>query len=312
MEKKKKKENNDFGLGSKISESHQIVNPDGTFNVTREGKHYWSPYHSLVGISWPFFLLIVLFAFIGINVFFGFLFLLTGLETISGLEPSGSFLEDLANTTFFSIQTFTTLGYGTMSPNGFWSHMIASLDSLIGLMAFALVTGLIFARFAKPKAQILVSKNAIIAPYQDGESFQFRIVNKRKNKIVDLEAIVLFTCLEKHGTEIRRSYHTLSLERDNVALFPLNWTVVHPITKKSPLYKRSEADLRRMNGEFIVKIKGYDETYAQLVHLNCSFSTQSLIWGVRFKKMYFDVPGEGVVLHLDKIDDTEPISTPKA
>ncbi len=309
---KKKKENDDFGLGSKITESHQIVNPDGTFNVVREGKHYWSPYHSLVGISWSFFLLIVLCAFIGINVFFGFLFLLTGLETISGLEPSGSFFEDLANTTFFSIQTFTTLGYGTMSPNGFWSHMIASFDSLIGLMAFALVTGLIFARFAKPKAQILVSKNAIIAPYQDGESFQFRIVNKRKNKIVDLEAIVLFTCLEERGAEIKRGYHTLSLERDKVALFPLNWTIVHPITENSPLYKKSEADLRRMNGEFIVKIKGYDETYAQLVHLNCSFSTQSLIWGVRFKKMYFDVPGEGVVLHLDKIDDTEPISAPKA
>ncbi len=308
MDKKKKKEINDFGLGNKISQSQQMINPDGTFNVIRKGKHYWSPYHSLVGISWPYFFVIVLFLFIGINVFFGFLFWLNGIESISGLEPSGSFLEDLANATFFSVQTFTTLGYGAMSPNDFWSHLIASLESLIGLMTVALLTGLIFARFSRPKAHILVSKNAIITPYKNGKSFQFRIVNKRKNKIIDLEAIVLFTCVEKHGEELQRQYHTLALERDKVPLFPLNWTIVHPITESSPLFKKSEKDLQELNGEFIVVIKGYDDTYSQLVHLNRSFPTESLIWGVKFQKMYFDVPGKGVVLHIDKINDTEPIS----
>ena len=295
----------DLGLGDKITQTNRVINQDGSFNVIREGKNFWAPYHSLVEMSWGTFLLIVLGAYLGINTLFGLLYVLIGLENIIGVDPSGSFLLDIAYATFFSIETFTTVGYGSTSPASFGAHVIASINALVGLMSFALVTGLIFARFAKPKAQILVSKHAIIAPYEKGQSFQFRIVNKRRNKIIDLEAIVVLSWLDEK--EAVRRYAPMPLERKKVALFPLNWTIVHAIDEQSPLYQKTSEDLHRMKAEFLVMIKGFDETYAQIVHLNSSFTFNEVIWNVKFKRMYFNVPGKGTVLRLDQINDTESI-----
>lgn len=303
--KEQEDEFDDLGLGAKIIQSERIINKDGTFNVVREGQFFFTPYQSLVEMSWPYFLTIVLIVFFGVNAIFGTLYWMAGLETLRGVGNTGSLLGDLANATFFSVQTFTTVGYGTMTPAGFVSHLIASLNALIGLMAFALVTGLIFARFAKPKAQILVSDCALMAPYEDGRSFQFRIVNKRNSKIIDLEAFVVYTWIEIIDSNLIRKYANLDLERQKVALFPLNWTIVHPIDKDSPLWEKSSEMLRRENAEFIVQVKGFDETYAQMVHLNSSFLPEELRWNVQFKKMYESVPGEGTVLRLDEINEVE-------
>ncbi len=295
----------DLGLGTKIIQSERIINKDGTFNVTREGQFFWTPYQSLVEMSWLSFLIIVLFVFFAINTSFGILYWMAGLEMLKGVGNTGSLIGDLANATFFSVQTFTTVGYGTMTPAGFITHLIASLNALIGLMAFALVTGLIFARFAKPKAQILVSDCALIAPYQEGTSFQFRIVNKRNSKIIDLEAFVVYTWIEKEtGNQIRK-YANLKLERQKVALFPLNWTIVHPINEDSPLLGKTSEMLHEENAEFIVQVKGFDETYAQMVHINSSYLPEEVYWNVRFKKMYKSVPGQGTVLRLDEINEVE-------
>ncbi len=300
--KRKSSQFGDLGLTNRIVQSERIINQDGTFNVIRDGHDFWTPYQYLVEVSWPLFLLMVLLSYLSVNILFGLTYCVIGLDTLAGIDASGNFLEDLAHTTFFSVQTFTTVGYGAISPTSMLANIIASLNALIGLIGLALVTGLIFARFAKPKAHILISDCAVIAPYQSGKSFQFRIANKRNSKIIDLEAIVLYSWLDQDASESMRHYATLALERRRVALFPLNWTIVHPIDKNSPLWGKEAEDIERSQAEFIVQIKGFDETYAQMVHLNSSYVPDEIHWDARFQRMYEFEAGRGTILHLDLIN----------
>lgn len=296
----------DLGFGTKIVEDGgRLINRDGTFNVTRTGLRIWTPYQWLVEMSWPRFFLIVFAFYCTANAIFASLFVLIGIEHLSGVQP-GNLLENFANAFFFSVQTFTTVGYGAISPMGWSANIVAATDALFGLMAFALATGLFFARFSKPKAQIIFSENAIITPYQDIMSFQFRIANKRNNNIIDLEAKVTMSWIETKNGIRQRRFAGLPLERDKVFLFPLNWTIVHPIDEHSPLYEKTLKDLSRMQAEFLILIEGHDETFAQTVHTNSSYTCREMLYDVRFQPMYFTKGGR-TVLELDRISEVEEV-----
>jgi inward rectifier potassium channel len=297
---------NDLGFGTKITGSgERLLNKDGSFNVERRGLRSFSPYQSMVEMPWPRFFLWVLVSFVASNVLFALLFVLTGVEHLNGVKPAG-FWHNLSQAFFFSVQTFTTVGYGAISPSGLPGNIIAALCALAGLLAFALVTGLFFAKFAKPKAQILFSRKAIIAPFRDGWAFMFRIANKRNNHIINLRAQVILSWVEEAGNVKSRRYLALSLDREEVTMFPLNWTLVHPITDQSPLHGWTPEDCARLNAEFIIIIQGHDETYNQSVHMNSSYSFQEIVWYVRYLPMYFS-DGDKTILELDKIDDVEPV-----
>ncbi len=303
--KNKATEENDLGFGTKIcSKGGRLIQRDGSFNVHRTGLYAWTPYQTLVEMSWPRFFLLTGASFFGVNGFFALLFLCCGGGDFSGLEE-GSMLWTYAQLFFFSVQTFTTVGYGAISPVGFGSNMIATMDAFVGLLAFALATGLVFARFAKPKAQILFSKQAVIAPYHNGmTSFQFRIVNLRNNNILNLEAKVAMTWIEKEEGNTIRRFANLPLERNKVSLFPLNWTIVHPIDVHSPLHQKTAEDLKKMNVEFIILVSGYDDTFAQQIHDNASYLANEIVWGARFEGMYYPEGGR-TILELDKINSIE-------
>lgn len=295
-------EEDDLGFGAKIGSSGgRLINRDGSFNVVRTGIGAWTPYQTLVEMPWGrFFGLVVLF-YLGVNLVFASLFLLVGVQQISGATP-GALGENFANAFFLSVQTFTTVGYGALSPQGIAANIVAAFDALTGLMSLALATGLLFARFSKPRAQILFSEHAIIAPYQHGMSFQFRIANLRNNNIINLKAKVNMTWMEEVDGRAQRRFAGLSLERDQVFLFPLNWTIVHPINAKSPLWGKTLEDLRQMRAEFIILLQGYDETFAQDVHTNGSYTSDEIIWNARFQLMYFPKDGH-TELKLDRIND---------
>jgi len=295
-------EQDDLGFGNKITaDSSRLIRPDGTFNIERRGQRAWTPYQDLVEMSWRKFIFLALVGYYLINMLFALLFYLCGGNSFSGLNTTDGFplyFELL----FFSIQTFTTVGYGTISPLGPIANIIATLNAFAGLLGFALTTGLLFARFAKPKAQILFSKNALLAPYREGKSFQFRIVNRRDNKIINLRAEVIMTWIELRADSNRtRRFHGMPLERSEVSMFPLNWTIVHPIDDNSPLKGLSIGDLKRIQAEFIVLIEGFDETFAQNVHANGSYSALDLVDNVRFSPMYFP-NGEYTLIDLDKVN----------
>ena len=292
-------DNNDLGFGDKIR-TGRLINRDGTFNVERRGHLSWTPYQDLVDMSWPRFLILTGLAFIAVNVIFALLFLLVGEPGFSGIQDRDSF-PLFWQLFFFSIQTFTTVGYGSMSPMGLTANVLAGLNAFVGLLGFALATGLLFARFAKPKAQVLFSKHAIFAPYRDGWSLQFRIVNMRNNNIINMEAKVNMSWLEFNEDGIpSRRFASLPLERSKVALFPLNWTIVHPIDAQSPLYEKTAEDLYRMQVEILILISGYDDSFAQEIHDNGSYTAREMVWNARFEPMYYSENGK-TILELDKI-----------
>ncbi|MBK7409591.1 MAG: transporter [Saprospirales bacterium] len=299
------KEPEDLGFGTRLTESDErLINPDGSFNIDRIGLRSWTPYQSLVEMSWPKFFLVLLSFYSAVNFLFAFLYVLVGVENLAGAEDPALGM-DLAEAFFFSVQTLTTVGYGAIHPLGLSANIVASLNALVGLMSFALMTGLFFARFAKPKAQVLFSSSALIAPYQDGWSFQFRIANKRNNQVINLRARMIMSWIEEKGGEKIRRYGQMDLELDQVSFFPLNWTIVHAINEGSPLNNRTQKDLERMNAEFLVLIEGYDETYAQMVHVNRSYSWRELQWHKRFKTMYHSSKGGRIVLDLSQIDELQ-------
>jgi len=293
----------DLGFGTRINSGGQrLINHDGTFNIDRRGARNWAPYQSLVEMSWVNFLFVILLTFIGINALFGLFFQFIGIQSLDGVDAHG-FFENFANCFFFSVQTFTTVGYGAINPGGIWANIVASVCALVGLVSFAVATGLIFARFSRPTASIKFSEHALIADYRGGKSFQFRIANQRDSKIIDLDAKVTMAWLEKcPDGGFQRRFASLDLERDQVYMFPLNWTIVHPITEASPLYNKTKEEVRAMNVEFVILIEGHDEIYAQQVQRVYSYVFDEVIWNANFQPMYF--PGENgkTILQLDWID----------
>jgi inward rectifier potassium channel len=230
---------NDLGFGSGITSGEdRLINRGGFYNILRRGGKAWRPYQALLEMSWLRFFALITAIYIVVNSVFALIYLTIGLEYLSGAEPANSPVGDFFVAFFFSVQTFTTVGYGAISPTGIAANIIASIDALVGLMGFALATGLFFARFAQPQSSILFSKKAVIRPYKDTpyESFQFQIVNQRNNKLINLSAKVSMSWVseDEKGRKARR-FTLLELERDKVFLFPLNWVLVHIIDKDSPL-----------------------------------------------------------------------------
>jgi inward rectifier potassium channel len=155
----------------------------------------------------------------------------------------------------------------------------------------ALATGMIFARFSRPTAKILFSHSAVIAPYRGITAFEFRIVNSRKNQLIELEAKVLFSRIEDSPGKAGRQFHELPLERRKVVFFPLSWTIVHPIDEQSPLNGLTEEDLHQGQAEFLVLLAGIDETFSQTVHARSSYRADEIIWNAKFTNIFTRLEG---------------------
>ena len=184
-----------------------------------------------------------------LNVLFTGVYVALGTGALDGAQAT-SRIGWFGEAFFFSVYTLATIGYGDVTPATWQADVVATLESLAGLLTFGLAAGIMFARFAQPNARIIFSHNAIIAPYREGTAFEFRIVNSRKNQIIDVNARVI---LSKHNPDGRdRTYQELPLERQKVAIFPLAWTIVHPIGDSSPLQGVTAADLEQCEAEFLI------------------------------------------------------------
>jgi inward rectifier potassium channel len=274
----------DLGFGALVArESRQrLLNRDGSFNVVREGLTPFaslSIYHLLLTISWPRFLGLVTGSYLLINALFGAAYAALGPGAIAGYQAAPALSSRLLRGFFFSVQTFATIGYGQMAPASLAANLLVTVESLVGLLGFALATGLLFARFSRPIAKILYSQSALVAPYRGSTGFMFRIVNARSNQLIELQAEVLFSRRHASGA---REFHQLALERTQVPLFPLSWTVVHPITPESPLHGISEEDLLASDAEFDIILTAIDETFFQTVHSRSSYKAEEVVWNARF------------------------------
>jgi len=300
----------DLGFGSVVTEQsrQRFLNHDGSFNVERTGLNLFTTlnlYHTLLAMSWHVFLGLVLLLYFLSNIVFGILYASFGGQAL--VDTSGTPFENLfVRGFFFSVQTFATIGYGTIHPVGLVPNLLVTIESYYSLLANALITGLVFARFARPTAKIRFSDVAVVAPYRDMTGLMFRLVNGRSSQLIDVGAKVMFArFVEENGRHVRR-FDILELERRSVVFLPLAWTIVHPIDEASPLYGLTAIDLRASDAEILVLLTATDETFASIVHARSSYKWEEIKFGAKFVSIYNkNQPGEAISIDVRKLSEFE-------
>jgi inward rectifier potassium channel len=298
--------NRDLGLGTRVAqESRQrFLNRDGSFNVERLGLPFFRSlnlYHWLVNIPWTAFYLLIALSYLLANAVFAAGYLACGPDALRGagdLGLAGRFLAAF----FFSVQTIATIGYGALVPHGLAANVLVTIESLVGLLGFALATGLLFARFSRPNAKIIFSPNAVVAPYHGITALEFRIANARSSQLINVEAVVTLSRLETIGGGPRRRFYELPLERRSVVFFPLHWVIVHPIDENSPLYGVTREQFLASDAEILVLLTATDETFAQPVHSRTSYKHTEVLWGARFADIYLP-PRDRIGVNLRRLGD---------
>jgi inward rectifier potassium channel len=301
----------DPGLGKRAGVNEQrAINPDGTFNIRRYGlvRGTRDFYQWLIRLSWGPFLLAALGSYVLANLLFALLYMAIGLDQLSSMD--GDELNGFLRAFYFSCQTFTTVGYGFIAPVGHGAAIVAAFEAFAGLMFFSILTGLVYGRFSKPVPRLLFSKTAVIAPYEGGTGFMFRVANARNSEMMEIETTVILMILEEGPHGQRREYYRLDLETSKITFLPLNWTVVHPITPESPLWGKSSEDLVNARTEIMVLMKGFDENYGREIHARYSYTGEEIEVGRKFRVAY-ETAADGVTeINVNDIHLTDPAELP--
>ena len=309
---KSREEDRDLGFGSVVAgESRQrLLNQDGTFNVQRTGLRFLSSlnlYHTMISMSWTTFLVLTLLLYFLSNVIFGVFYAAFGASAL--VDTSEIPLDNLLlRGFFFSVQTFATIGYGTIHPIGIAPNLLVTIESYYSMIVTALITGIVFARFARPTAKVIFSEIAVVAPYRGIEGFMFRMVNGRSSQLIEVGVQVLFSrFVEQHG-KVSRQFDYLELERNHVAFFPLALTIVHPIDDQSPMFGLSEEDLRATDAEILILISATDESFASVVYTRSSYKAAEINFGSKFVGIYNPVEeGEPLSIDIKKLSRLEKV-----
>lgn len=307
----KAKTDNNTGFGTNTSNyGGRFLTKNGNANVRKDGIGFIegiSWYHTMLTIPrWKFLFIILLF-YVIVNLFFAILYYFIGVEHLNGITANSN-LEKFGQAYFFSVQTYTTVGYGHINPTGFLASFVSSIEALIGLLTFAIATGLFYGRFSRPSAFVRFSENAIIAPYQGGKGLMFRLAPYKNTNLVDAEMrLTLGIGVEENGVVVNKFY-TLPLEMERVNALTLSWTIVHPINEESPLYGFKEADYKNIQGEFLVFFKTFEDMYSSTVVKRTSYTFKEVVYGAKFLPMFTrSNHNDKTILHLDKLNDFERV-----
>ena len=311
--KAKSEENTGFGTNPG-SYGGRFVNKDGTGNIEKRGMHFLSRiswYHTMIDLpNWKFLGILFLF-YIGVNFLFACFYYGIGIEYLDGIETTGSEWVKFGKAYFFSAQTFTTVGYGHISPNGFLTSLLAATEALIGLLSFAIATGLFFGRFSKPTAFLKFSHNALIAPYKDGRGLMLRMTPFKNTNFTDAEAKVTLGMIVEENGQMVNKFYSLQLEMERINSLSLSWTLVHPINENSPLFLFSKEDFKSTEGEILVFVKTFDDMFSTTVAARTSYLFSEFVYGAKFDLMYTENESNTkTILHLDRLDSYSKVDLP--
>jgi inward rectifier potassium channel len=279
---------NDLGFDNRTEANRRrTINPDGTFNIKRKNG-FWDDFHIYqwaITCKWSTYWLTVLTIYITANFFFASLYFLIGPEHIQGANHASTGL--FWQCYFFSLQTFTTVGYGGLHPTGMLTNTLAGFEAFLGLMTFALATGALYGRFSKPEARLKYSENALISPFRDGQALMLMIANNKKGNLVEVSAKLNFSWLEKDadGKPVR-NFSSLNLYLDKIAMLSLSWTIVHPIDSNSPLYNFTPEDYLEKDVEVFVFISCYDDTFSQTVQSRYAYIGAEIVHNAKFRRAF--------------------------
>jgi len=254
-------------------------------------------------MSWPAFVAALAAAFVALNFVFAVVYDLGEAPIANAHEGS------LADLFFFSVETTSTVGYGDMHPQTIYGHVVATAENFTGLLLLAMMTGLVFARFSRPRARIIFAKNPVVTKHNGVTTLVFRMANARSNFITEATAKLwmLSPTVTEEGQRLI-GFERLGLLRAENPTFALSWTLFHPIDAQSPLFGKDEDALAESMSNFVVSIAGFDETSGQIVRARDVFAAQDLRFGQEYVDfIWIDEQG---MRHIDyaKIDAIRPVS----
>jgi inward rectifier potassium channel len=299
----------DLGFGPQpVIKNQQLINKDGSPNVKRVGLPFFNTannYHTLITMSWTKFWIMVISGYAVLNVIFALIYMSFGPGSLDG-ESGNTIFNRFWDAFFFSAQTISTVGYGHLSPRSMAANSVAALESMMGLLAFALATGLLYGRFSRPSAQIVYSKNILVAPYlENSRGIMFRLANLRRNILIDLEIEIIFSFNENVNGKVMRRFYPLEVERRKVSMLTMNWTIVHPLDETSPLADMTKEDLEKSEAGFAILLRAFDDTFSQTVHSRTIYQYHEIVWGAKFKPIFNRDEDGRIILDLSKISDHE-------
>lgn len=267
----------------------------------------WSDlYHTALTIRWPTFFAALAAMFLVLNALFACLYQI-GHASIANQFPPG-----FGGAFFFSVETLATVGYGDMHPQTIYAHLVATFEIFVGMSGIALATGLVFARFSRPRAKIMFAREVVVHPIEGRTTLMVRAANARQNVIAEAGAKLRLMRVEtsSDGYTARRIYD-LKLVRDQHPVFTLGWNLMHVIDESSPLYGETAESLARQHASLLVMIEGSDESTAQTMQARHSWSDREIRWQHRYVDLLYEVDG---VSHIDYtyFHDIEPYEGPLA
>ena len=258
-------------------------------------------YHHALTVSWPVFFLSLAVMFLVINGLFASLYML-GTAPIANLAPGG-----FSGAFFFSVETLATVGYGDMHPQTVYAHLVATFEIFIGMSGIALATGLVFARFSRPRAKFLFARSAIIRPLNGRMTLMVRVANARQNVIAEARAKLRLMRVEgtREGYTLRK-IHDLALVRSEHPVFLLGWNLMHVIDETSPLSGDTAESLAACDAQLLITIEGSDETTSQVMQARYTWAHDDIHWSHRYVDLIHEEDG---VAHIDytRFHDIEPV-----
>jgi inward rectifier potassium channel len=309
----KSEENTGFGTNSNNT-GGRFFNKDGNPNAIKRGvgimdRYSW--YHTMLSMKISKFILLLFCIFIAMNLVFAGIYYLIGIEHLAGVN-SGSVIKNFTEVFFFSAQTFTTVGYGRISPTGFMASAVSTFEAFLGLLSFAIATGLFYGRFARPQIFLRFSNNALVAPYKDGIAVMFRMSPYKNNSLSEAEVKLTLAISTEENGKIVDKFYNLDMEISKINVLALSWTIVHPINDKSPFWGFSKEDFANTDMEMMVFVKAFDEVYANNVIGRTSYIASQFVHGAKFNLMYKpNADKTKTILNLEKLNDFDSVPLPE-
>ena len=277
----------------------------GTSEVVTEGivrPLFHDLFHLFMTVSWPRLFATLAAFFLVFDLLFGLLYYLVP-GCIANLSPPG-----FAGDFFFSVETLATVGYGDMHPQTLYGHSVAMIEIFVGLMSLALITGLMFARFSRPRARFLFAKNAVVRPIDGKPTLIFRTANERQNVVQDASARLAMVrdAVTLEGYRIRRIVD-LPLLRSQFPMFTLGWTIMHVIDGASPLSTETAESLSNSKTVFVLSLSGTDENTGQTLMARGVYGGADIRWNSTFHDILEQAPDGSMHIDYSKFHDIEPL-----
>ncbi|KAL5016790.1 hypothetical protein ScPMuIL_006379 [Solemya velum] len=313
-----------------------LVKKSGHYRVSYKGlggqgrSYLLDLYQTLVDLKWRWALLVLFLVFFLVYLTFAIIW-----YTLSYLHgdfqnhdnanwvPCIERLKTFGDALLFSIETQTTIGYGTFYPNTSacgGSLPILFVQVTIGFLLETILLGFILVKIARPKHRrhtLMFSNNACICKEDSQMTLQIRLGDMRHSHLVDTSFYGIFI-REKVSSEgslyplfqTKLDFEVHGMDDRVFLMWPL--VLKHKITEDSPLWEMRPEDILSNTFEIVVVLEGTIESTGEICQARSSYSSNDILWSFRFANMIeFDAEHAQWRANFKLFNDVIPSPTPK-